>query len=291
MKLLSIITLSLLILSQSYATKRVSIKSEASLEFQSEQTEVQTYHLVQGSKFTGRINDKGLENYEFLNIAKTLVPSLQKSGFEPLPVSEQGDLMIVVYWGRTATFGNPSSPLDINDPWQWGNLDYYSYPKDLEESYELVEDGEKGKTYRGRHLVANILGFSEILNSTNVMPSDQLELIYKLRRSQYFVALLAYDYPKYLKYNEMDLKWVTRLSMNATNIAFEDALPNMILTASGQFGTNMDPLDIQTKRIDNNTEVIFGELEFLGMEEDIILQDPKTARIGSLELTRNSRHF
>ncbi|MCG8525028.1 MAG: hypothetical protein MI748_01520, partial [Opitutales bacterium] len=274
MKLLSIITLSLLILSQSYATKRVSIKSEASLEFQSEQTEVQTYHLVQGSKFTGRINDKGLENYEFLNIAKTLVPSLQKSGFEPLPVSEQGDLMIVVYWGRTATFGNPSSPLDINDPWQWGNLDYYSYPKDLEESYELVEDGEKGKTYRGRHLVANILGFSEILNSTNVMPSDQLELIYKLRRSQYFVALLAYDYPKYLKYNEMDLKWVTRLSMNATNIAFEDALPNMILTASGQFGTNMDPLDIQTKRIDNNAEVIFGELEFLGMEEDIILQDP-----------------
>ena len=254
----------------------------------------QSFVLLQGQFFPGRIRDRGLEKMSFATVARVLGHALQKKKESPLfyPASSlsSADLLIVIHWGVTvgrdrnyelekrdndrrhqlsvegAAFdaaadakaresGFERAPLD--NPFNTalgGEVDY----NNLEDSAQAINDAARGQS------IASLLGFSGDLRKdqfSGIASEHARSLVDLMEEDRYFVLVFAYDMKRMRQEKRLVVNWTTRLSIRSAGVNFATAINRLSEAGSASFGTE-------------SKEVKFTPIKTKNLKEDIRIGDP-----------------
>jgi hypothetical protein len=178
--------------------------------------------------------DPSIESITCEEIAKSIAPALAGQGYIAATDVEKTDLLLMVYWGTTATDKNSAFRDQIN------------------------------------RKNARFLGFEDPLRETEwavgLVPSHMKDLIEDLERGRYWVAIVAFDFPTVRDEKAFKLLWLIRYNMPSRSTNFPEALPQMTKIASNFFGTDSKGLVVNAAG-DVETKVEYGELEVIEAEE------------------------
>jgi hypothetical protein len=236
---------------------------------------VQSEHYVfgKGTFFGGGLRDSSVEQEQFLSVARTLEPALERQHYYPAKGSAEADQLIVVHWGITGVAEDASNgQMDVERTSQ----DVASFNRSVAKSgisdagaiYADVDTAEaKGSPSNGdMEFNAKLVGFSSALNeaeyrsvaSATGMTDLDHELRADLADERYFVILMAYDMNS-LRHRAAGTKpkllWKTHMSIRAIGRNFQTALPQMSSVASAYFGHSsqglvLDAAGVPAGRVD-----------------------------------------
>ena len=252
---------------------RVIVRAEASVDFvensrDADSGKVTYYHFVPGKFYRGYSRDDSLKRVTFLEIAEVLAKELQKLNYVPSSKVGENQVMILVNWGVTAVEDSMEEALGINSPEEYDEM--FGSPSVSQDS-----DGETETTFApevspnwaavGKRQNAKMLGFWDVMQGNNLMPTEHQELQALLDEERYFLVVSAFDNKKYQK-GEIEVLWTTRFSMRAAGIAFNQAYVDMTLGASDFLGKHMD--DLERRRVDDaGSRVEIGDIEVIDTVE------------------------
>ena len=254
---------------------RVAVRAEARKEYildraLDESAKVQTYHMIKGNYFGGNVDDPGLEETTFPEVAEHISLNLRRQKYFPEEDPAAGDLLIMVHYGASFYYDDPwpRNSLDLDYyissvSTAWGEIyDYNLSGKGIPEFDGLVLPSERGYVI-GRYARAKILGMYEVFSST---ANDYEAHIQSglAREGRYFFVLTAFDLPL-LRKGEKKVMWSTRYSIRTLGQSYAQALKELNLVAGHYFGKNMKGLI--SKRATDKSIVEFGEIEVLGQED------------------------
>lgn len=213
----------------------------------------ETYHLVQGKRIGGYINDKSLEDVPFMEVAQNLAQQLRSRDYYPAQAKEDGDLLIIVNWGVTQIQADFDElfPTDDEEAATEEDSESDSFLDGAPGS--ILEEG--GYSYREQSNAA-LIGFDRALRRKDLGTQDQFELQEMLQNERYFMILSAFDWQLLRKTGEKKLLWSTRFSLDAVKQGFDEAHYALSRGAANYFGTNLDG-----KLGKVNTHVGPGEVE------------------------------
>ncbi|MFT3866991.1 MAG: hypothetical protein QM715_00705 [Nibricoccus sp.] len=254
-----------------------------------------------GRFLEGNVRDRSVEQAKFIDVAKGLVPGLNKSSYVPAKSLAEADLLLVVHWGVTTSFSG-SRMLDMRDPQDVYDLRQSFAIGRAEEIAAALEQSGPGspvnperalstgltrqyqddlqfrdfemETKNSPHMssVAELLGFSNELAKDARRPvSSELArtLIASLERDRYFIVVMAYDWQRWLKEKKMVRMWVSRLSIPSPGINFPIAVRRMNLAGADSFGTsNPELVMVATRKKKQSEKVVVGDLIFVGFEKE-----------------------
>lgn len=265
----------------SQAASRVIIKAEASVDYERAQAgknkdRTISYHFVEGKFFKGHANDGSLTHVTFLEIAENLAGHLAKQNYVPTGNVKENEVMILVNWGVTAVEDSVEELYGLTSPDEYDEM--FGSPVTSEDS-----SGEVTTTYEpsvspnwgamGKRENSKMLGFWNTLHDGSLMPTEHYDLQALLNEERYFIVVIAFDNQKFLKNQEKEILWVTRFSMRATGISFNQAFPELTATASDYFGKHVKGLT--RKRSDDDSHVEVGEIEVIdAVDENEISKRP-----------------
>lgn len=249
-----------------------------------EEVEYQTYHFIKGKFWGGSTRDRGLEEADFEDLAESLSDSLRKRGMYPEVNRAQGDLLIMISWGRTsldpqydelmgvAGMSESASGKNLDTATRGGTL----APEGGGESSIAAQtepadpppwgmEAASGGSQRARNRV--LLGLEKPLAPPNPfgMSEDQA-LLEALEEERYFVILNAFDYQHLLANKELKQVWSVRYNTRAIGVGFENAYDSMTRAVSGVIGLNSG--DVVLVKADTEGSVSMGELELVNLSED-----------------------
>ncbi len=266
---------------------RVAVRAEARKEYiltraLDESAKVQTYHMIKGNYFGGNVDDPGLEETTFPEIADHISLNLRRQKYFPEEDPAAGDLLIMVHYGASFYIDDPRDgnefDLDYNlssVSTTWGEIyDYNLTGKANPNFYGLVLPSERRYVIKGlvlpsqrryvteSYVRAKILGMYEVFSST---ANDYEAHIQSGLASEgrYFFVLTAFDLPL-LRKGEKKVMWSTRYSIRSIGQPYQQAIKELNLVASHYFGKNMKGLI--SKRATDKSIVEFGEIEVLDPE-------------------------
>ncbi len=267
---------------------RVAVRADARKEYTllralDDTAKVQTYHLIKGKYFGGNVDDRGLEETTFPEIAEHISLNLRRQKYFPEEDPAAGDLLIMVHYGAT---------FYIDDPWDgnefalgdslssvsttWGEVYDYNLsgkvvpefdglvmPRERSYVYGLVLPSQRGYVI-GSYVRAKILGLYEIFSAT---ANDYEAHIQSQLASEgrYFFVLTAFDLPL-LRKGEKKVMWSTRYSIRSIGQPYAQAIKELNLVAGHYFGKNIK--ELISKRATDKSIVEFGEIEVLSQEID-----------------------
>lgn len=278
-----ILLLSFFGVGRGYAANFVTLNAWASEEYLKERArnpdkKIQTYQFLEGHHFKGTVVDKGLENMAFQELVMDLARNLVRQDFYPHPVAGEGDLLIVVHYGATAPeldtlemFGiaNESDILDMDvsgTDLTVGDTAANAAFLDVMDtlgSMRMISEAFNASGPMTRRQKAYILGLDNIPYRPSHFSSNY-DYQRMMREHRYFVVLMAFDYPRFLKDDEAVLLWSTRYNIRSAGQNFETAIKEMNHVASDYFGLNFDKL--MRKRRNDESRVEIGEIEVIGEE-------------------------
>ena len=256
---------------------RVAVRAEARKEYildraLDESAKVQTYHMIKGNYFGGNVDDPGLEETTFPEVAEHISLNLRRQKYFPEEDPAAGDLLIMVHYG--ASFYEDEllyrNEFDLDYylssvSTTWGEIyDYNLSGKAVPEFNGLVLPSERGYVI-GSYVRAKILGMYEVFSNTanDYEAHIQSELACEGR---YFFVLTAFDLPL-LRKGEKKVMWSTRYSIRSIGQPYRQAIKELNLVAGHYFGKNMKGLI--SKRATDKSIVEFGEIEVLGQEDEV----------------------
>lgn len=196
--------------------------------------------------------DPSISRMKFEEIAHTLTPAFQAQGFVPSDDSENTDLLLMVYWGTTASDQHPAViAQEEHDP-----LNHYFRQQLNREN-------------------ATVLGFEVALAADEMNPlvrgsTRQSQLIEDLEESRYWIAILAMDFAVAREEKEYRPMWSIRYNIASRGTSFTRALPQMTQVASHFFGRSSAGL------VNPHTQPPPGQVDFGEMvitEEDAELPE------------------
>lgn len=259
----------------------------------------QSYVLLQGRYFPGRIRDRGLEKTSFTTIARVVSHALQKKNtsptFFPAKTLPSADLLVVVHWG--VTIGRDRN-FDLEDreyqKMHQLNLHaanheiskFLAEPDEVKESPHIIEntlehpynpaighqmDSDNlaktstaiNEATRGRD-VAALLGFTADLRRDQHAPiaSEHTRSLYGLlEEDRYFLLIYAYDLRSLRERGQLVVNWTTRLSIRSAGVNFATAINRLGEAGAATFGT--EPGEVQ-----------FATVKTKKLKEDISIGDP-----------------
>ena len=266
---------------------RVAVRAEARKEYiltraLDESAKVQTYHMIKGNYFGGNVDDPGLEETTFPEIADHISLNLRRQKYFPEEDPAAGDLLIMVHYGASFYIDDPRDGNEIDLTYNlssvsttWGEIyDYNLSGKADPNFYGLVMPSERRYVIKGlvlpsqrrykieSYLRAKILGMYEVFSST---ANDYEAHIQSglAREGRYFFVLTAFDLPL-LRKGEKKVMWSTRYSIRSIGQPYQQAIKELNLVAGHYFGKNMKGLI--SKRATDKSIVEFGEIEVLDPE-------------------------
>lgn len=267
---------------------RVAVRAEARKEYildraLDKSAKVQTYHMIKGNYFGGNVDDPGLEETTFPEVAEHISRNLRRQKFFPEEDPAASDLLIMVHYGASYYIDDPRDGNEFDLDYSlssvstaWGEIyDYNLSGKANPNFYGLVMPSERRYVYgmglpsRRRYVIesyvrAKILGMYEVFSST---ANDYEAHIQSGLASEgrYFFVLTAFDLPL-LRKGEKKVMWSTRYSIRSIGQPYRQAIKELNLVAGHYFGKNMKGLI--SKRATDKSIVEFGEIEVLDPEVD-----------------------
>lgn len=235
----------------------------------------ETYVFSPGHYFGGSTRDGSLERMTFLDIARTLAPSLAKQKYFPTKDAAAADLTIIVHWGLTTTYEDPQKTFntadlnkalsDLNSSIASIGLGDPSAVNSLVDQQDMSQDTAMGAV----NYNARLLGYARNLKKERAhsMPTaEEVNLSMELNEERYFVILMAYDNQFRLKEHKAKLLWVTRLSIRSPGNNFTESLPALSQVGSQIFGRQLDGM-AHVKASWKSGQVKLGEMKVISMEE------------------------
>ncbi|RXK55376.1 hypothetical protein ESB00_05615 [Oleiharenicola lentus] len=209
--------------------------------------------------------DPDLEGMSFPQIARTLAPALARQGYVSNPDPEKTDLLVMVYWGGTATdsrtaagFAMGAAPMRPPPPpprvIAVGRVRVYvpnnapasaPPPSPDQGAYDTMASMQNRERDRDNQRTAHLLGYGDAFERASRQPNGRtyLDLVDELEDPRYYVILQAYDFRLLWKEKKHRLLWETRFSIRARGHAFDGALNAMTLAAARHFGRATSGLD------------------------------------------------
>ena len=248
-----------LFLSSALAVRsRVVISAKASDSFQEydlarEDDDPIRYIMVEGKFFGGAYRDKGLETYEFSEIAESVVAALKKQNYQVTFDKDQCDLVVMVSWGI--------SVVEVDESEDWGF-------DSIEEMQEVMTGGEEGEMSVFRpsnyermdeNRSMKLMGFDDALDRNSwIVTQETVELASSLKSERYFLIVSAFEAQPFIAGERPVVAWITRYSVDAKRLKFPDAVAALNHAASGYFGKSSKKL---LKAYVDDGDVKAGELE------------------------------
>ena len=238
--------------------KRIYVHTEASQEYldQSSPDKPESYYFFQGLFFEGYINDRSLQNTEFIDIARGLAPHLAKQDYWPAQSKETCHLLLVVSWGTTST--------------RYRDVSTDIFPDFFDGSYydDLVDRAyaEEQLHWYGEHRASKLVGFYPYLRWWNVgyMPYEEYELRAALQTPRYFIIVTAFDFQALIHDKQWKRLWSTRFSMRSPGTNFRKAHLALSKAGGDYFGKDLDELGKENADFEPVVaEVEIGEIEVL----------------------------
>jgi hypothetical protein len=190
--------------------------------------------------------DNTVDGMGFAEIERDIVGPLRSQSYVPTADPESANLLIVVYWGRTAgtnAFAGTTGAM-VNG----GDRDAIN----LQNARLLGFDTEHVFD-QGYDDPANMM--SNIKKQVHAASIDAIE------DDRYYVILRAYDFQALWKHRQPRLQWETRFSLSERHHDFQRDLPGMTQIAQAYFG--QDSHGLITKPIPHG-QVDVGPVSSLG---------------------------
>lgn len=257
------------------------------------------YALTNGGPVEGTIRDNAQSRVPFVAIATVLAQHLARQGYYPATDPEHVDLLLVVNWGRTNPFSDPTyrdgldnvmasmntnalqsqaaqrARANASNTQQVGNVNLTGTIEDAEAeaaaSYLENDLIMQNMMNRSRNQVnartARLLGYMDTINQADgpqrFAGGGDLydDLVADIEEARYYIILSAYDFQKTVRQKSAKLQWVTRMSMRAPGNSFADNAASMIAYSSTRFGRNTDGLE---RKQYPQYKVNLEDLRFLG---------------------------
>jgi hypothetical protein len=257
------------------------------------------YALTNGGPAEGTIRDNAQSRVPFVAIATVLAQHLARQGYYPATDPEQVDLLIVVNWGRTNPFSDPTyrdgldnvmASMNTNalqtqaaqraranaaNTQQVGNASLTGTVEDMEAeaaaSYlenDLIMQNMMNRSRNQMNArTAHLLGYMGTINKADgpqrYAGGGDLydDLVADIEEARYYIILSAYDFQKTVRQKSTKLQWVTRMSMRAPGNSFADKAASMIAYSSSRFGQNTEGLE---RKLYPQYKVNLEDIRFLG---------------------------
>jgi hypothetical protein len=240
------------------------------------------YSFGKGGNWGGEIKDDTIDKLGFMDIARTIAPSLESQKYFPARDPATTKLVIMVYWGTTAV----PPPYD-EDPLYQGyfaaveesRILLSGIPPQVDESNDVLSSGlheldiENGIRDRLDFKNAGMLGYDasglvgtdrgKYLSHTALRMEGDDERA-EIEENRYFIVLMAYDFQLMWKQKKHKLLWEARFSISERHNQFDKALPAMTEYAARYFGQPTNGL-IRKRLLNDHVEV--GDptmIEFIG---------------------------
>jgi hypothetical protein len=215
----------------------------------------QSYIVTEGRHFGAAVRDTSEEKMAFMDIAKTLAPALAKQAYFPARAGTDPDLLIVIHWGTTHPYDDPSQQFDIER--RNAALDDYKAvasgndgKADPEAINQVLAQQNAGIDIQQRMMdeAAELLGYKRSLRtrSKSIMASEEEKtMVAELNEERYFIALMAYDYGVFKREKRRQLLWTTHMNVRSAGQNFTMALPAMATIAANYFGKDkVEPVHV-----------------------------------------------
>jgi len=244
----------------------------------------ETYAFGEGG-FTGiPLGDKSVDGNSFMQVARTVAPSLNRAGYVSSNDPAKTDLLVMVYWGTTGadarTSGGynvgaapippppPPPPVIVAGN---GQVIVVTTPppptqptsSPEQNAFDAVAGAQNRQRDRDNVRNAQMLGYDEELGRASARPESRryLDLVDEVEDTRYFIVLRAYDFQLMWKEKKRKALWEVRYSIRAHGHLFGDALIAMTDMASRYFGQDSKGLvrrEVPVGRVEMG-ELIFKE--------------------------------
>lgn len=218
----------------------------------------ETFAFGEGGLTTTATKDTSLEGQTFGRITRTLAPALARQGYVGSQDPAKTDLLIMVYWGETATDGRVAggyargaTPITPPRPppkiIAIGRTRVYVPNTDTpatptagadQPAYDAVSSAQNRERDRENFRTARLLGYGDAFDRAATRPEGHTyqDLVDELEDARYYVILQAYDFRALWKEKKHTLLWEARYSIRARGHDFDQALGAMTVTAARHFG-------------------------------------------------------
>jgi hypothetical protein len=259
------------------------------------------YAMTNGGPTDGTIRDNSQEKIKFVAIATVLAQHLARQGYYPATDPEKVDFLLVVNWGRTMPFGDPTYRDSLDNvigsmntmstkgqlaeqartnaasATPTGNANLTGSVEDMEaqaaESYlennMIIQDMLNRSRNQSNARTAHLLGYMDEINEADgpqryAGGGDRFnDLIADIEEARYYIILSAYDFKHTVRASKPSkLRWVTRMSMRAPGNSFAEKAASLIAYSSSRFGQNTDGLE---QKLYPQYKVNLEDLRFLGI--------------------------
>jgi hypothetical protein len=257
------------------------------------------YAMVNAGAADGTVRDDAQSRVPFVAIATVLAQHLARQGYFPATDPAKVDFLLVVNWGRTMPFSDPTyregldNVMDTMNGFTLQNQNAQQARaaaaaagvadnssatgtiQDMEaqaaESYlenaMIMQDMMNRSRNQSNLRTARLLGYMGDINEADgpqryAGGSRYDDLIADIEEARYYIILSAYDFESTVREQKQKLQWVTRMSMRAPGNSFAEKAAAMIAYSSSRFGRDTDGLE---QKLYPQYKVNLEDTRFLGM--------------------------
>jgi hypothetical protein len=257
------------------------------------------YAMVNGGPASDTIQDNDQAKVKFVAIATVLAQHLANQGYFPATDPDKVDFLIVVNWGRTMPFSDPTYRDNVDNALAGmrqnglkrqaaasarasasnqtqtavnltGSVEYMEAQAAASylENDMIIQDMMNRSRNQTDAKTAYLLGYMGDINKADgpqryAGAGDRFdELITDIEEARYYIILSAFDFDSTVRAKKAKLRWVTRMSMRAPGNNFAEKAAAMIAYSSSRFGRNTDGLE---RKLYPQYKVNLEDTRFLGM--------------------------
>ncbi|MDQ5979185.1 MAG: hypothetical protein QG602_2159 [Verrucomicrobiota bacterium] len=258
------------------------------------------YAMSNGGPADGTIRDNAQDKIQFVAIATVLAQHLARQGYFPATDPDKVDFLLVVNWGRTMPFADPTYRDGLDNvissmntmgtknqlaqqaraaaatATPTGNANLTGSTEDMEaqasasylENNMIIQDMLNRSRNQSNARTATLLGYMGDINDADgprrYAGGGDLydELVADIEEARYYIILSAFDFKRTVRESQPKLRWVTRMSMRAPGNSFADKAASMIAYSASRFGQNTDGLE---RKLYPQYKVNLEDLRFLGI--------------------------
>lgn len=257
------------------------------------------YTLVNGGPADGTTRDNAQVKVPFVAVATVLAQHLARQGYFPATDPDKVDHLLVVNWGRTNPFSDPTyrdsmdnvmdsmnkyaladqaavrARANASSATPTGGVNLTGSIEDIEaqaaqsylESNMIIQDMLNRSRNQSNARTAHLLGYMGDINDADgpqryAGGNLYNDLIADVEEARYYIILSAYDFQSTVRGRKPQIRWVTRMSMRAPGNSFAEKAAAMIAYSASRFGQDTDGLE---RKLYPQYKVNLEDVRFLGM--------------------------
>lgn len=257
------------------------------------------YALVNGGPADGTVRDNAQARVPFVAVATVLAQHLGRQGYFPATDPDKVDHLLVVNWGRTNPFSDPTYRDGVDNMMKAmntnslasaaadraraaaatatpaANVSLTGTVEDMEaqaaasylENNMIIQDMMNRSRNQANARTGYLLGYMGDINNADgpqryAGGNLYNDLIADIEEARYYIILTAYDFQSTVRGKKPKVRWVTRMSMRAPGNSFAEKAAAMIAYSASRFGQNTDGLE---RKLYPQYRVNLEDVRFLGM--------------------------